>query len=219
MTAAQANARVMPLFGTPVLTERWAGAVEWNAALLDKIQEHRSQRSSVSLSNVHGWQSPTDMLEWGGDAAKHLCDDVLAHCDSFTVDVRQEGRRRFEWLPEMWANVNERGASNQTHCHPGSQWSAVYYVEDGYAGSSNRELGGELVLVDPRMPTIRMRDPDLRYRAPDGSPDHHETWIRPYTGLLLMFPAWLMHSVRPYHGDRERISIAINISSRPRWED
>lgn len=211
--------RFLSLFTTPVLTELWPGVAQWNQALFDAIVARREEHPSVSLSNVHGWQSSTDMLEWGGEPAQRLGDHVLAWCDQHTVDVRQTDRRRFEWLPEMWANINERGASNQTHCHPGSQWSAVYYVADGYGGLDDPSLGGELVFLDPRFPMVRMRDPDLRVHRPDGSSDHQETWIRPATGQLVMFPAWLMHSVRPYHGDGLRISVAINISSRPCWED
>ena len=157
------------------------------------------------------------MLAWGGEAAKRLSDYVLARCDEITVDIREQDHRRFEWLLEMWANVNERGASNQTHCHPGSQWSAVYYVQDGYDGSADRALGGELVFLDPRMPMIRMREPDLRTKTRDGSFDHQESWLRPATGQLVIFPAWLMHSVRPYQGAGLRVSIAINVSSRPSW--
>jgi len=219
MTSAAAQPRIAPLFATAVLTGSWPGSGEWNSVLFDRIMEHRAKHPGVSLSNVHGWQSETDMLEWGGEAAQALCDHVLAQCDEYSVDVREQDRRRFVWLPEMWANVNERGASNQTHCHPGAQWAAVYYVVDGYKGSDDTELGGEISFLDPRFPMLRMREPDLRYRRPDDSYDDHEAWIRPKTGQLLMFPAWMLHGVRPYHGDGVRISIAINISSRPRWEE
>jgi len=213
----EAPSRLLPLFGTPVMVERWSEADEMGPQLLDIIEQHRATHPSVSLSNIHGWQSQTDMLVWGGEAARRLVEHVLKRCDEFTVDIRERERRRFEWLPEMWANVNEHGASNQTHCHPGSQWSAVYYVKDGYGGSEDDALGGELVFLDPRVPMIRMREPDLRSRTRDGSPEHQESWMRPKTGQLVIFPAWLMHSVRPYFGKELRVSIAINISSRPSW--
>jgi uncharacterized protein (TIGR02466 family) len=217
MTLSIAEPRVAPLFWTPLLTDAWPEREQWNQALFDVIMARRAEQPGVTLSNVHGWQSQTDMLEWGGPAAQRLCDDVLKRCDEYSIDLREEGRRRFVWLPEMWSNVNEQGASNQTHCHPGAQWAAVYYVEDGYGGSDDPALGGELMFLDPRFPMVRMREPDLRYRRQNGSYDHQEVWIRPKTGQIVMFPAWMMHGVRPYHGTGVRISIAINISSRPRW--
>jgi len=35
--------------------------------------------------------------------------------------------------------------------------------------------------------------------------------IKPQSGLLVAFPAWLEHGVRPFFGTGERISIAVNI--------
>jgi uncharacterized protein (TIGR02466 family) len=36
--------------------------------------------------------------------------------------------------------------------------------------------------------------------------------VSPQTGRLVIFPAWLLHQVRPYRGSAERISIAFNLS-------
>ena len=96
----------------------------------------------------------------------------------------------------MWANVNERGDSNQSHWHPGAFLSAVYYVDNGYAGLSEPGLGGELVFVDPRMPYLRMRTPDLRHRGDTGTADEQETWMRPQPGLLVVLSIFLV-SFRP----------------------
>lgn len=208
-------ARLINLFSTPVLTERWEGAERDTEALKAAILARREADPGVSLSNVLGWQSDTEMAVWGGEAAARLRDHVVARCDSFTVDVRAGGRRRFRWLAEMWGNVSPPGASNQTHCHPGSYWSAVYYVDDGYGGSDDKALGGELTFLDPRMPMIRMGAPDLRFQRPDGSRDNQESWVRPATGLLIFFPSWLMHGVRPYQGSAMRMSIAINVTAMP----
>lgn len=219
MADLQTESRLIPLFRTLWLTEQWSEADQWNTQLFDAIIQRRSQSTGASRSNVQGWQSEVDMLEWGGEAARKLCDHVLQRCENHTVDVRQTDQQRFVWLPEMQANVMERGASNQTDCHPGSQWSAIYCVSDGYGGSDDPELGGELAFLDPRFPMVRMRSPDLRFRSSSGAIDHHESLVRPKGGQLVMFPAWLMHSVRPYLGDNLRISIAINVSTRPRWGD
>jgi hypothetical protein len=35
--------------------------------------------------------------------------------------------------------------------------------------------------------------------------------IRPQSGLLVVFPAWIEHWVHPFFGSGERISIAVNI--------
>jgi uncharacterized protein (TIGR02466 family) len=204
------------LFETVVLLDRLPDSTAINRQLRELILERQASDPGVEISNVGGWHSDTHMLRWGGDAAKTLLDRIVAAADRFSVDIKAEqGKPRHRWFPEMWANVSGPGASNQFHRHPGAYWSAVYYVDDGYGGSTDRALGGELVLEDPRMPMVRMTAPDLRIRRPGGKPDHHETWMRPESGRIVMFPAWLSHSVRPYKGTGVRISIAVNLSALP----
>ena len=203
------------LFDTPVIVDQMPGAVELNAELKRIILDRQAADEGVSISNVGGWHSDVEMMRWGGEPAMRLLERVIAAVDQFTVDIRSEGKPRFKWFPEMWANVSPPGASNQYHTHPGAFWSAVYYVDDGYAGSTDDSLGGELVLLDPRMPMIRMNTPDLRFRRPGQKPDEQEKWFRPVSGLIVAFPSWLSHSVRPYNGQGTRISIAINLSAVP----
>ncbi|AHE56871.1 putative 2OG-Fe(II) oxygenase [Sphingomonas sanxanigenens] len=206
--------KVLPLFPTPVYTQQFDPRGALNIALRDVISNRRRDDAGVNMSNVRGWQSKNDMVSWGGEAAAVLARQAVDLAGRVTVrpDAPAQPTR---WQPEMWANVNEDGDSNQSHWHPGSYLSAVYYVDDGYDGDPDPALGGELVLIDPRMPYLRMRTPDLRQRGPDGSADEHETWVRPRTGLLLAFPSFLPHSVRVYRGRGTRISIAINMIASP----
>ena len=103
------------------------------------------------------------MLRWAGEPAQRLLERVIAAADQFTVDIKSKGEPRFRWFSEMWANVSPPGAVEPDRTSiRGAFWSAVYYVEDGYGGSADDSLGGELVLIDPRMPAIRMHAPDLR---------------------------------------------------------
>jgi len=36
--------------------------------------------------------------------------------------------------------------------------------------------------------------------------------VQPKAGRMVIFPAWLLHQVRPYRGNAERISIAFNLT-------
>lgn len=203
------------LFDTPVIVDQMPGAPELNAEFKRIILERHAAEAGLSISNVGGWHSDVEMLRWGGEPARRLLDRVIAAVDQFTVDIKSTDKPRYKWFPEMWANVSPSGALNQYHTHPGSFWSAVYYVDDGYSGSTDNSLGGELVLLDPRMPMIRMNTPDLRFRRPGQQPDDQEKWFRPVSGLIVIFPSWLCHAVRPYNGPGTRISIAINLSAVP----
>ena len=149
-----ASAQAASLFDTPVIVDEMPDAARINAALREIILRRMDSDPGLSISNVGGWHSDTKLLEWGGEPAQMLCQRVMATADRFTTDLKATGSPRFRWLPEMWANVSGKGASNRHHSHPGAFWSAVYYVDDGYGGSTDTAMGGELVLYDPRMPMV-----------------------------------------------------------------
>lgn len=211
----QSQAQVTTAFETPLIVRQLDDASSLNAPLRAAVLRRKEEDVGLSISNIGGWHSDTRMLEWGGEPAITLLERIIATADQFTVDLKAKGVPRYKWHPEMWANVSRHGASNRHHSHPGAFWSAVYYVDDGYGGSSDPQLGGELVLFDPRMPMIRMNSPDLRFKKPGSPPDHDEAKMRPATGRLVIFPSWLNHAVLPYNGNGERISVAVNLTAVP----
>lgn len=203
---------VQRLFSTPFIIDRLASA-EGLALLRETIlSQYESDPVGVQISNVGGWHSKTDMIEWGGEAARALAYKTMLLADAHTIDVRSSQTSRFDWAPEMWANVGRAGHSNQYHFHPGAFWSAVAYIDDGYGGDDDPALGGELQLLDPRMPMICMTAPDLRFVEDRGGAQVNEPLHRPQSGTIVMFPSWLQHSVRAYQGSGTRISVAINLT-------
>ena len=202
-------------FETPLVVAQFKDMGEVDAALRTAIlKRFEADPQGVAISNRLGWHSDTQMIEWAGEPAERLTSAVIDIANRYTVDSAAKGKRRFVWVPEMWANVSTKGASNQLHTHAGSFWSAVYYLDDGYGGSTDQRLGGELEIEDPRAPMVNMEAPDLRFRPNEkAGPAVHEVLIRPGTGRLLMFPAWLRHAVKPYFGEGRRISIAINLTA------
>ncbi len=204
-------AEVRNLFATPFVVDRLQSA-EGLRILRSSIEaEMARDAKGVSISNVGGWHSNTRMLEWGGEAAKALVFKAMTLADERTLDIKSTEESRFGWIPEMWANVSRKGSSNQYHTHPGSYWSAVAYIDDGYDGDDNPALGGELQLLDPRAPLTQMAAPDLRLLDDTGNPLSPEISVRPQSGMIVLFPSWLQHAVRPFHGEGTRISIAINL--------
>ncbi len=198
------------LFATPFIGDTLQSA-EGLRILRKAILEEQTRDAGVQISNIGGWHSNTEMLQWGGEAARALALKAMEMADAQTLDAKGAGNNRFTWHPEMWANVSRKGAANQYHFHPGSFWSAVAYIDDGYEGDADPALGGELQLQDPRMPMIRMTAPDLRILDAQGQAMNTEVQLRPKTGMIVMFPSWLQHAVRPFHGSGTRISVAINL--------
>ena len=216
MSAAHA-ATPEGVFETTIVTAEMPNAEALNSKLKSIVLAQMAKQAGVSRSNLNGWQSAPDMLSarWGGEAAISVVQLALATCNRFSMDLKATDTPRFEWTADMWANVSGSGASNNWHVHPQAFWSAVYYVDDGYSGPDDTTTGGELVLQDPRYPMNRMFSTELVFRSPDGRPQEYINTIRPRSGTLIAFPSWLYHKVLPYLGDRQRISLAINMTVMP----
>lgn len=204
------NAGIEPgrLFSTPVIVDALDGAVPVNAALETLILARRSADPGVVRTNVGGWHSTSDLLEWARQPMQPVMRRIVDHCDTATVDLESTDGQRRGWRLDGWANVNPPGgAANAAHNHGGCFWSAVYYVR------VDPGEGGELVLYDPRLPAIDMHAPMLRFRDMGGE---QQVTIKPHAGMIVIFPSWLIHAVRPWTGTGLRISVAVNLSANRR---
>ena len=198
------------LFGTPIVVVELPEAAALNNELSATIHGREKSHPGTQHSNLGGWQSDWDMDRWGGAAAIKLLAIGRNTANRVTTD-RQGKPVSIVWKANMWANINRSGHGNEFHSHPGSFWSAVYYVDDGGI-DADPALGGELEFMDPRGPLPAMNAPHLGYAMPGGLTAGATERIRPRAGRLVMFPAWVIHQVRPYRGAAERISIAFNLS-------
>ena len=197
------------LYETPILHGRLADAAALTAALRTAILDRHTAAPGLARSNVGGWHSATDMLDWGGPAATALADTAVKMAKRAShFDGRDAAT--VEWTVKMWANVSPPGALNMSHAHPGVLWAAVYYIDMG-SPPAEGEAGGELFFEDPRFPVPFMRLPGFRLVGIDGQPQPVERRLPTEAGDLVLFPAWLRHGVRPHLGTGDRISIAMNI--------
>ena len=201
---------VFALFPTPVVHYEVPGSAELNAELRAVIERQEKLDSGTEHSNFGGWQSTWDMDKWGGMPALKLLAHMRNTANRVTCN-RQGQSVTVTWKANTWANVNRTGHGNEFHSHPGSFWAAVYYVDDGGI-SADASLGGELEIMDPRAPGVAMYAPQLAFNVPGGLSVGANEVVRPKPGLMVIFPAWLLHQVRPYKGSAERISIACNLS-------
>ena len=200
--------KVKGLFATPVGAVMVPDAEARNLELEAVILHHRAGHPTVGASNIGGWHSARDIARWGGPRAGEVLAFAREMATRLTSD--REGRPvQPDWVSEAWANVNVAGDSNACHYHPGSFWSGAYYVNDGGC-ADDPALGGEFELFDPRGPAPMMHAPLLKFSGDDGLSAGSAETIRPRAGLMLLFPSFLLHAVRPYRGSGTRISIAFN---------
>lgn len=204
------EADVQNLFSTPVAQLDIPDAAALNENLRHAVLDRERSVPSVHYSNLGGWQSPADLNDWGGEAAKAVLNGATALANMLTCD--REGKPvNVAWKVRAWANVNRLSDANVFHTHPGAYWSATYYVDDGGI-DVDESLGGEFEIQDPRGIAPAMYAPLLALSSPGGLSVGANELIRPKSGRLIMFPSWLSHGVRPYRGAAERISLALNFS-------
>ena len=190
-------------FGTPLSTKIWEGSAALNDRLKVQILDVERDKRGVQKSNVGGWHSDSDLLNWDGDAIATLRDRILRTAlDMTRHTVEGEAIQRIRLSADAWANVSRRGHYNSLHDHPKSMWSGVYYVSAGTAEGANPN-NGKLEFADPRVGVNMLNIEGGLFGA--------RYIIDPTPGLMVFFPIWLKHFVHPFEGAGERISISWNV--------
>ena len=210
------NAKTFDLqnrFPTPFIVAPVNEAQALNAALKPVIIEHAARNPGVTRSNHGGWQSEADFADWSGAPGQALLSAARGLADSFTAVDTTEGLQHGGpvWQVNAWANLNGAGHGNHAHHHPAAFWSGVYWVDAG-DDDDGQPRGGEFEMHDPRGVLPAFYAPRLRYRIPGCLSAGGQDFFQPQSGVMVLFPAWLVHAVRPYSGRRKRISIAFNLS-------
>lgn len=204
------------LFATPLASLQYPDAVRLNAELKTLIScRMADDQGGARRSNDGGWQSASDFAQWGGEACDALVEFATQFATQLTaVHSDQYGLTEpgFAWKLNAWANVNEAGHSNALHGHPGAFWSGVYWVDAG-GREEDPAVGGDLEFIDPRGMVASTYNPALRMRVEDCVTAGFSTTYAATSGTFIMFPSWLMHSVRRFEGARPRISIAFNFGA------
>ena len=203
------NHEISLAFSTPLSLRSIQGAAAINAGLERAILSRRQNSPGNRISNIGGWQSLPDLLEWPEPEVKGLIAEVDQTVQQIwslpaAIERRNSDRhRRAAYQAYGWANVNEAGNYNMIHMHPGNHLSVVYYVATGRP-EPDHEMNGRLELRDPR--------PAATYCRMPGSVGAESLLIRPQAGMMVVFPAWIEHWVHPFQGTGQRISIAINVT-------
>jgi len=188
---------LQPVFPTLLMKRRLDGIAMMNARLREIVLGRMKTSPGLRASNVGGWHSEADMMDWPEAEVRALCQAFLqAGRDATEAQLPPglNGDIKVSFYGGCWANVLGEGGYNKIHNHPGAVWSGCYYVSVG-APAVVPETNGWIEFQDPRPGNLHGRNER----------------VKPEAGLMLLFPAWLNHFVNPFHGTGERISIAFNL--------
>ncbi|SMF60692.1 conserved hypothetical protein [Tistlia consotensis] len=194
-------------FPTPMLKAQMPGAEQVNPGLRELILQRERDDPGVLRSNVGGWHSRDDLLNWPGREIEALKGWITHGVQRLTETTYGGDARglRFDLDGDAWANVLRDGGYNKLHNHIGCSWSGVYYVSLGER-RADVPGNGQIEFLDPRFGVDAVELP--------GRPFGGSYVIDPEPGMLVIFPSWLYHYVNPFHGSGERITVAFNIRVR-----
>jgi uncharacterized protein (TIGR02466 family) len=193
MASSFESGTVNQLFATPVWAFRPLGAAALAEQLAAQVLALRVADPQPAAAGDH-WQSRDDLHQ--ADALAPL----VALIDEASRAVRALLQVACELsITGMWANVTRGSGALHEHTHPNNYLSGVFYLRMP-AGA------GAIAFKDPRPQTRILRPRTLA----DNPWNALELEYPAAAGTLLMFPAWLEHSVRPSRTGEERISVAWN---------
>ena len=187
------------VFSTPIFSHVLGNSESLNSQLRDLILEVERNVPRINRSNQGGWQSAPDFFRWNNGSVAALERYVRHAIHTATLRVTSQPNLNFRAELYGWAAVNRKGHYNTTHIHPMATWSGVFYVDPGdeAPGSS----GGLLEFVHPVAAAVMTFFPNVLPSA---------RVVQPRAGMLILFPSYVQHNVRPYGGERPRICVPFN---------
>lgn len=201
---------VMPMFPTLVWKIQLKAQLHQvlDAKILAAVE--RMRRDMAELAPDQGWQSDQTLHELEEFRDLVFCIKCVAKSVLRFLRIDQDA---FE-ITGCWANVLAKDAAHRAHSHPNNFLSGVYYLRT--------QPGADTInFHDPRTQTAIIRPPVVELTAENTD----QVVVKVKKGTLLMFPAYLQHSVDKNTSDEERVSVSFNIMfsafakslSKPLW--
>jgi uncharacterized protein (TIGR02466 family) len=153
----------------------------------------KNKDSKNTNSNVGGFHSKyLDQKKF-----KDLSNSVVEHANIFSKTL-DYGKVK---ITNMWCNVNGHKDFNQTHNHPASKISGVYYV-------NTPENCGNITFYSHSWFVLSQAE-----LSRNNNNYTSVTWWKPSKeGMLYLFPSWLLHSVEPNNNKKQkRICYSFNL--------
>jgi uncharacterized protein (TIGR02466 family) len=190
------NQEVQEIFPTPlwIVDLQPAAARVLNAKLKAEIERIIEPRPKIPEGR--NWQTPQDLHTRPAFAEFVKLVETAARAVTRFLQVDEYPIR----ITDCWANVNPPGSYHPTHHHPNNYLSGVYYVAVPIEGS-------QIHFQDPRAQASMIMPKPRQYTKLTVN----SAYAQSKEGRLLIFPAWLKHTVPTNEGQSERISISFNL--------
>ena len=185
-----------------------------------------SSGAGVTLSNIGGFHGKQDLFDHPeATDLRDLMADCVRSAAAVTCADAGAPQPREGSDPYAWANVSYGGNLNQLHSHPSTTLASCYYAKVPQSGTAhNGTLLFRLTVAEGCSQAEPDEDRHVPWMAPADElssvtpPEGHDgvdtvfyAELEPKPGTVVVFPAWLSHSVAPtVPGSLPRVSFAAN---------
>ena len=187
-------------FSTPIWSTKIDNYKDVNEEMYNYILNLKEQNpEGVKKSNFNGWHSKDFDLD--DEVPKKFINAVSSNINTTFNDMDWDIEKQIIKIKSIWAIINEKGASNERHHHGNSALSAAYYVR------APKDCG-DIVFYDPRPAPVFSHPIAKKPNILNATVNS----ITPDEGLLVLFPSYLDHSVKPNLSSNQRIVISFNVN-------
>lgn len=207
---------LVTMFAVPFAFSRFVAYEKINAELTRYILEQEARGSVAANSrplthrNASVFESHFDLfreMEPSIQELKTFCWDQLLAVIGRLNDYDLLTLERLQIFNDCWFHVTRRGGFFGLHNHPNASWSAVYCVDPGNHDADKND-SGTLSFVNPMIMSAMHMDAGVaRMQLPYGNQVAN---LHLSAGQLVIFPSWVLHEVKPFEGEGQRITIAFN---------
>ncbi|MDY0067505.1 MAG: putative 2OG-Fe(II) oxygenase [Steroidobacteraceae bacterium] len=207
---------IVPFFATPFGFAKYENCGALNEELRSLVLERSAQGSMhanprpLTQRNEQVFESSFDLFRSPERPIQQLKDFCWRRLFELVCELNRYDdalRSRLLIYSDAWFHVTRRGGFFALHNHPNASWSGVYCVDPGRHDPDKRD-SGLLSFVNPAVASAMHIDAgNANLTGAFGPTIRH---VRLEAGQLVMFPSWVLHDVKPYEGDGERITIAFN---------
>ena len=195
------NSSILKLFPQPIFKYEVDNYNNINEQLLKYIYELRKKdNEGVKKSNINGWHSRSfDFKE-----KNNVPNKFYSHINNYIRDVFT----KYGWeyddsnvkCTSMWAIINEKGNFNIEHTHPNNYLSAAYYVKAP-------DNSGNFKATNPNIINRHIRPKTKEANELNSN----SASLKINEGDLLIFPAYIPHSVEENKSEEDRVIVSFNI--------
>lgn len=206
---------IMNMFAVPFAFSRHPEPAKLNAALKRYIlqQEARGTTANerpLTRRNAAVFESHFNLFRDSDPAVQELktfCWDQLLAVIGRLNRYDLPTLNRLQIYNDCWFHVTRRGGFFGVHNHPNASWSGVYMVDPGQH-DAGRPDSGALTFINPMITSAMHMDAGiLNMQLPYG---YQIASLSLEAGQLVIFPSWVLHDVKPFEGQGERVTIAFN---------